>query len=204
MMITNGFFKDIDVAANFEKVKQFLKNKYDVHKIFSLKQVHGDKILIDESGEADGIIITKTGFAGVVRTADCFPVVLFDRKKDIGGVFHCGWRGTEVGIHQKGYKMLQELGCDNIETQIFPGIGKCCFEIGFELEDRFKRVDIPLEVRNGKLYADILTKLKNDLGSLGALSIVTDPECTYCSKGYFSYRRDGTLKRHATFIAKFS
>ena len=203
-MIDSGFLKDIDVAENYEKVKDLLKQKYNVDDIFSLKQVHGDKILVDESGEGDGIIITKDSSAGVIRTADCFPVVLFDRNKDIGGVFHCGWRGTEVGIHRKGYKLLSEMGCAQIEAQIFPGIGRCCFEIGFELEERFNKENILLEVRDGKLYADILKKLENDLRELGIRKIDSNADCTYCSGGYFSYRRNGTLKRHATFIAKFS
>ena len=203
-MIDIGFLKDIDAAENFEKIESFLKHKYNVKEVFSLRQIHGDKILVDESGEADGIIITKDNCAGVVRTADCFPVVLFDRNKDIGGVFHCGWRGTELGIHKKGFKMLKNMGCENIEAHIFPGIGRCCFEIGFELEERFKKENIPLEIRDGKLYADILKKLENDIRELGVGKIDLNAECTYCSGGYFSYRRNGTLKRHATFIAKFS
>ena len=203
-MIEYGFIKEIDAAGNFEKVEDYLKHKFGVSSIFSLKQVHDDRILVNESGEADGIIVTKKGCAGVVRTADCFPVVLFDRKKDVAGVFHCGWRGTELGIHEKGFGKMLEMGCQDIEAIIFPGIGKCCFEIGFELEERFKKAEIPLMIRDGKLYADILKKLENDLDRLGAVSITSKAVCTYCSDGYFSYRKDGTKKRHATFIAKFS
>jgi len=203
-MIEYGFIKEIDAAGNFEKVEDYLKQKFEVRDIFSLKQVHGDKILVDESGEADGIIVTKKDFAGVVRTADCFPVVLFDRKKDVAGVFHCGWRGTELGIHEKGFRKMLKMGCRDIEAVIFPGIGECCFEIGFELEERFNKVGIPLLVRDGKLYADILKKLENDLKGLGAVSVASKAICTYCNNGYFSYRKDGTKKRHATFIAIFS
>ena len=203
-MIEYGFIKEIDAMENSEKVENLLKHKYNVNEVLSLRQVHGDRILIDENGDGDGIIITQNGFAGVVRTADCFPVVLFDRDENVGGVFHCGWRGTELGIHKKGYRMLSEMGCAQIEAQIFPGIGRCCFEIGFELEERFKKENIRLEVRDGKLYADILKKLENDLRELGVQKIDLHSDCTYCSGGYFSYRRNGTLKRHATFIAKFS
>lgn len=203
-MIDYGFIKQIDAASNFEKIEDFLKHKYEAKDIFRLKQVHGDRILVDESGEADGVIVTENGCVGVMRTADCFPVVLFDRKKDVAGVFHCGWRGTELGIQKKGFEKMLEMGCRDIEAVIFPGIGKCCFEIGFELEERFNKAEIPLMVRDGKLYADILKKLENDLNKLGAVSITSKSVCTYCGNGYFSYRKDGTQKRHATFIAKFS
>jgi len=203
-MINFGFLKEIDAATDIDVVKNIIKEKYGVNDVFSLRQVHGDQILVNESGEADGIIVTKSGFAGVVRTADCFPVVLSDEKAGVIGVFHCGWRGTGLGIHVSGFKKMKELGCEEIEATLFPGIGQCCFEIGFELEERFKKVGIPLEVRDGKLFADIRKKLENDLEEIGAKKISSLADCTYCGQGYFSYRKDTTKKRHATFIVNFS
>ena len=147
----------------------------------------------------DGIIITKPSIA-LIRTADCVPVVLFDETADIAGVFHSGWRGTELKIVSKGLAKMKELGCKNISAVIFPAIGFCCFEIGKELLERFADAGIPTEKRGEKYYADLKTAIKNELKNGGVSKISDRSECTFCGEGYFSYRKNKTEKRHATFV----
>ncbi|MBP5202382.1 laccase domain-containing protein, partial [bacterium] len=52
----------------------------------------------------------------------------------------------------------------------------------------------------GKLHADLKTAIKNELIKAGITKITDNSECTFCTEGYFSYRRDKTEKRHATFV----
>jgi polyphenol oxidase len=199
-----GFVKDVDAKKDMERVKNFLIKQYSAKTIHTLKQVHSDIILIDSSGTGDGIIITKPGDAGIISTADCFSVALFDRNRKISAIFHSGWRSTELNIVGKGVEKLKELGCDNISAVIFPAIGECCFEIGEELVERFNLASIPVQKRGGKLFADLKSAIIAELRKEGVRNINDYSRCTYCEKSFFSYRRDKTDKRHASFIINIS
>jgi YfiH family protein len=198
-MIDFGFIKERDAKSEIQQIETELKQKFALETLWRPHQVHSDTIFVDGDGEGDGIIITKPSIA-LIRTADCVPVVLFDETADIAGVFHSGWRGTELKIVSKGLKMMRELGCRNISAVIFPAIGFCCFEIGEELLERFADAGIPTEKRGEKYYADLKTAIKNELKDGGIRDISDRSECTFCGEGYFSYRRDKTEKRHATFV----
>jgi len=199
-----GFIEDIDVKAEFDRVRDELSAKYGILELHILKQIHSDMIFVDEGGTGDGIIITKPRSGALVRTADCFGVALIDRKMNISGIFHSGWRGTELGISAKGAQMMKEMGCSDIEAVIFPGIEKCCFEIGSELVERFKNAGIPVEMKNGKYFADLKTSIIESLKAQGVENIKDMSECTFCGKGFFSFRKDGTEKRHGAFVINIS
>ena len=49
----------------------------------------------------DGLITNLPGVVLSVRTADCIPVLLADRKRKAIGAFHAGWRGT-IGASRRG------------------------------------------------------------------------------------------------------
>jgi hypothetical protein len=88
----------------------------------------------------DGLITNTPGVLLGVKVADCFPVIVADRKKKAVGIFHAGWRGTAQRIVEKGVgEMQRQLGCEpgNLVAAIGPGIGGCCYEIGEEVESEF-------------------------------------------------------------------
>jgi hypothetical protein len=88
----------------------------------------------------DGLITSARGILLGVRVADCFPVIVADRRRKAVGIFHAGWRGTTRRIVEKGVgEMRLQFGCDpeDLVAVIGPGIGSCCYEIGEEVEDEF-------------------------------------------------------------------
>jgi YfiH family protein len=94
--------------------------------------------VVESSG--DGMITNTPGVLLGVKVADCFPVIVADRKRKAVGVFHAGWRGTVQRIVEKGIgEMRRQLGCDpeDLVAVIGPGIGACCYEIGEEVENDF-------------------------------------------------------------------
>jgi hypothetical protein len=96
------------------------------------------KSVLESSG--DGLITNTAGVLLGMRVADCFPVIVVDRKRKAVGIFHAGWRGTVARIVEKGIgEMRRQLGCDpdDMLAVIGPGIGSCCFEIGEEVENQF-------------------------------------------------------------------
>jgi len=199
-MISYGFLKNIDAKGDYPLVEEYLKNRYGDLEILRPRQIHSDTIYVDATGEGDGIIITKPS-VGLIRTADCYPVVIFDEVAGIAGVFHSGWRGTEQKIVSEGIERMRDLGCRDLKSVIYPGIGFCCFEIGTELVGRFKAAGIKSECREGRIFADLKSAILDELKEGGVSEVADNSCCTFCGGGYFSYRRDKTTARHATFVA---
>jgi polyphenol oxidase len=113
-----------------------------IHRVFGARGPEWARLrknrVMESSG--DGLITTAAGVLLGMKTADCFPVIVADRKRKAVGIFHAGWRGTVQRIVEKGVgEMRRQLGCDpeNLVAVIGPGIGGCCFEIGEEVESEF-------------------------------------------------------------------
>ena len=80
----------------------------------SAKQVHSAVIhhiteVPTEPLTGDGLITDLPGVVLTVRTADCIPVLLADRKRKAVGAFHAGWRGTFARIVEKGIGEMLSL-----------------------------------------------------------------------------------------------
>jgi YfiH family protein len=102
-----------------------------------LRVTRGKGIL--ETG-GDGLITDVRGVLLGIKVADCLPVILADRRRRAVGIFHAGWRGTAQRIVQKGVgEMRRQLGSRpaDLVAVIGPGIGRCCYEIGEEVEAEF-------------------------------------------------------------------
>jgi len=198
------FVKDVDVKEKFDEICKELISEHGLKEIFSLKQIHSDIIFVNESGEGDGIVITKPLTAAMVRTADCFSIVLKDKTAGISGVFHSGWKGTLLGISKKGAKMMKSMGCGSIDAVILPGIEQCCFEIGAELVEDFENSGIVVQIRNGRCFADLKEHIIKGLEQEGVENIKDMSSCTFCTPGYFSHRKNRTEKRHGTFVINLS
>ena len=53
---------------------------------------------VNKSYKCDGIINTTPGIALGVLTADCCPILIGHKKKQLTGVIHAGWKGVINGI----------------------------------------------------------------------------------------------------------
>ena len=110
------------------------------------RQIHSDLIhavddIPSELLVGDGLITNTPGLVLAVQTADCLPVIIIDPKRKAVGVFHAGWRGTLRRIVEKGVgDMRRYFGSDpkGLQAAIGPGIRKCCFEIGPEVQIQFE------------------------------------------------------------------
>ena len=89
----------------------------------------------------DGLITATPGLVLAIKTADCLPVLLADRKRRAVGAFHAGWRGTLARIVEKGVgEMRRQFGCDpaDLTAAIGPGVHRCCYAVGDEVREKFE------------------------------------------------------------------
>jgi YfiH family protein len=183
--------------------------------LFSVRQVHGDRIInvtegIDHADgdigeEADGLMTDHKNIPIMVMGADCSLIIIADIKHKAVCTVHSGWKGTLNGIAEKALKGLSGKfgsGPDNIKVFLGPCIRQCCYEIDNSLADRFiKRFGKSSYIlsKNEKAYLDLAglnRKLVIDSGIL-AENIIDTGVCTGCNDKYFSYRKEKVTGRQA-------
>lgn len=164
-----------------------------------LNQIHSRLVFNASSLEpgtltdGDGLVSAENRSLGVL-IADCVPIFLYDRKKQVLGAFHSGWKGT--GIVADGLeKMGSEFGTEPEDTDAFigPSIGDCCYRVEKERFGFFMDNWGPagLSERNGEYFIDLKEVNSGILERAGVNSIAVCDACTCCSENFFSYRRQG-------------
>ena len=144
-----------------------------------LEQVHGKDVL-KLTGEpyaskrADASYSNTPGTVCAVMTADFLPVLFCNRAGTEVAAAHAGWRGLCAGVLA-------------------------------EVREAFMAVDAKSStafIQHGDKYlADIYQLARQRLASVGVEQIFGGDRCTYTeNETFFSYRRDKTTGRMASFI----
>jgi len=181
-----------------------------------IRQTHSDGIHLatpwnlenPETPEADGVILTRPGIFGMIRTADCVPVIIVHPAMKITALVHAGWKGTCNRITQKAISKVLEISSgDPGDLLVFAGpcIHACCYQVGSEVIEAFSSRGHDLD----RLITDSrLNLVKANLSQAqesGVSRISSSGFCTSCHPDlYHSYRRDRTIERMLTvagFIA---
>ena len=166
----------------------------------TMKQVHSDRILEAKhpglAGEGDALITNRPGLLLSIRTADCLPILVADRRNHVVGAIHAGWRGTVAEISPKTVRaMMDRFGSrpDDLSIVIGPSIGQCCFEVGADVAAQFQKYFPERADLSKRTQIDLLEANRRQLRQLGVpdAQIVSSGLCTCCRQDTFhSYRRD--------------
>ena len=198
-----AFFTTKDVCNGVRPTKKLLSKEFNIpeDRIYLPVQEHTNRVHILESGEApvvaDAVITARKNFLIGVLVADCVPVLLYDREKEVVGAVHAGWRGTAGRILPDTIEMMQEKFSSsplNISVAIGPSIKQCCYEVGEEVSQKILEASGEGEYlieKNGNSFVDIAHANKVQALDSGVLpeNIWVSGECTFCNPGkYHSYR----------------
>lgn len=195
-----------DDPQDVEKNRELLREKLGVSKLVFMDQVHGDKIVVIETGDEMPIcdaMITKVPHIGlVVMAADCIPILLYDQAHHAIGVAHAGRKGTLLKVGQKCALAMQEHFGSTMEAmQIFmgPSIKQCCYEVGHEAIEGFEGF---VQIKEGRFFLDLQNYNREAFLSLGIKEehITISDVCSCCDENYFSYRREHMTGRFAGVI----
>lgn len=187
-------------------------------RLIRLRQVHGSRILVNpelsagspEKGafpEGDGLILTRTGWFGLIRTADCVPVIAVAPDRPAVALLHAGWRSLAAGIVEEGLRRFCEAAAvepPRVQVALGPCIRSCCYEVGSRVPAAFRTAGryVP-ELEQGK-YFDLPAATRLQLRRAGVTRIYDSGLCTCCRPEIcYSYRRDRTPYRHWT-VAGFA
>lgn len=207
--------KYIDLAkTNLDEIAKYLK--IPTENIISPVQTHSCNIQVAKKGETfpdtDALIVSEKNIAILLNFADCTPVILYDKKNNIGAIAHAGWKGTASSIAQKTvYKMVELYNSEvnNITAIIGPAISIQNYEVGKEVYSAVKSTlkkdytdFFSYNSKSKKYNIDLKTINKHQLEELGIERIDMCNYCTYDSVDvFFSYRKEnGITARHSAVL----
>jgi len=147
-----------------------------------------------ELERVDGHTTTEAGLGLLVLVADCLPVALSGGGRVT--MLHCGWRGLAEGIVERALGAFGEPP----HAAIGPGIGRCCYEVGPEVLERFTGLD---GVADGRML-DLRAIARRKLEAGGVEWLEEVDLCTSCRPDlFFSHRRDrGLTGRQAGLVRR--
>ena len=146
--------------------------------------------------DSDALITNQKNIMLTILTADCVPILLFDPIENVVAAVHAGWKGTEQKILFKTIKKMQELfnsNPQNILAGIAPSIGKCYYEVDWNVAQYFEKVPNAYDKKKDKYMLDLPYINKEQLLEAGLKqeNIEISNVCTACEvEKYFSYRKE--------------
>lgn len=176
-----------------------LKNWFHLKEVGYLNQIHSDTVCIYDGSinEGDALITDRKNVAIGVFTADCVPIIIYDEGRGVIAAVHSGWKGTLASITIKTIEAMQksyDTQLKDVSIFIGPHNMKCCYEVGEELIDKFKK-----SKKQGKfnIFNSINLSMQdcivNELMGIGldTNQIHLANMCTFCNEDLdlFSYRK---------------
>ncbi len=193
-----------NISKNLDLVSK--KIKVDKKKLKLMHQTHSSKVIVINNYnnnllkyKSDAIITKLKGIALGVVTADCVPIILYDKENQIIGCIHAGWKGAFSGIIEKTIKKFKKL---NSKNEIYAAIGPCIGHKSYEVDFNFYKKFISKSKKN-EIY--FINKKKNKKlfnlrlyvnDKLKKLNVIVDNiyKDTFKEKSnFFSYRRSKKL-----------
>lgn len=184
-------------------------------KIVTISELHLPKFIGDIHEDlisVDAMITEKKGIFLSILTADCVPILLFDKVKKVIAVSHAGWKGTVLKITQKtAIKMHDEFNCnyEDLVVGIGPSISPQVYEVGLDVINEFKQAFANYEqilspISDEKSLLNLWKANEIQLTELGVKSenIQISGICTFSdSENFYSARKSkGKTGRFASGI----
>lgn len=205
------------VAQNLERAAHALAVA-PAH-IYFLSQVHGAQAHVLEGGESrdevlhlrgDALVSQAPDVACAVRSADCVPVLLGERRSGTVAAVHAGWRGVVAGAVRAAVERLRSVVGDDgdLAAAIGPHISLDAFEVSedvaLELAHASPVHDVVARDRGPKPHVNLRRIVRAQLEALGLPHDAIDDVwgCTVSEpEWFFSFRRDGPKSgRHLSAI----
>ena len=210
---SNGIYKSLNCGlGSSDNKKNVLKNlvlvekkiKSSLNKVVLLNQIHSNKFYyIDKKSKlnhkqftGDALITNKSNTPIAVLTADCAPILMFDKKNKTIAAIHAGWKGAYKGIVKKVVKFMIKKGSSakNITAVVGPCISIKNYEVKQDFIKRFIKKDHKTKIFfkriKNKNYFNLSEYITYQLNNLDIKKIEVINKDTFDVKNnFFSARR---------------
>ncbi len=210
--IVHGFFtRESPPPLLEERGKEAFLKAFSLEDAIVMRQEHGDSVHVVRDGDrpvaGDGLILLKKGVAGVIKTADCLPIIIADPGYPMASIVHAGWRGTAKKITLRAVQIMADLGAvkSRMAALLGPSINACCYRVGEEVYNEFRAAGFSEAVfsrSEESLFLSLRDANRELLEREGVQEIGEIDLCTFCSASLFhSYRRGETERRQLNFVS---
>ena len=210
--IVHGFFTKESPAPLLQgREKETFLRAFSLEDAIVMRQEHGDAVHVVRDGErplvGDGLILLKKGVAGVIKTADCLPIIIADPFCPMTSIVHAGWRGTVRKITRKTVQTMAGLGAKRgrMVALLGPSINACCYRVGEDVYKEFMDAGFSENAfrhTGDSLFLSLRQANRELLESEGVRYISDADLCTFCTAERFhSFRRGETDKRQINFVS---
>ena len=210
---SKGIYKSLNCGIGSSDAKKNVKNNLKIvckkidcfsNKLILLNQIHSNKFyFINENFKfnkkrlkGDALITNVKKIAIGILTADCVPILIYDKKLKIISAIHAGWKSVYKGIIKKVIKFLINNGSSakNLIAVIGPGISQKNYEIQKDFKDKFLKKDkqnkIFFKLVKNKTYFGLNNYIYSQLKKLGIKNLEKINKDTFEPKNnFFSARR---------------
>ena len=179
-----------------------------VHKTRTVRVT--DETSRDELMETDALITDRRGFCIAVMSADCVPVLLYDKRNNAVAAVHSGWRGTVARILKKTLQtMKRDFGTkgEDLIAGIGPSVSQESYEVGQEVMHEVSNAfgsesGLMIPQSNNKAKLDLWKANKLQLLEFGVResNIEISDLCTIKNNNHFFSARKGDAGRFAAGI----
>jgi YfiH family protein len=154
----------------------------------------------------DALVTDRPGLPLLATFADCWPLVLYDPRRQALALIHAGWRGTALGVAGETVAaLIREYGSRpaDLVAGLGPGICGGCYEVGEEVATRFADGAVRPGATTGRFWLDLGAANRAHLEAAGLAPdrIHAQGTCTRESPELASHRRSPDGLRCACLVA---
>ena len=203
--VSKGIYESLNCGPGSKDQTRYIRKNLSIvknnigckeHNLVLLNQIHSNKIfrLSKRSKKklfGDGAITDKSGLALGILTADCAPVLMYDKKLNVIGAAHAGWKGAFKGIILNLVFQFKKYGSENKDLVAI--IGPCIQIDNYEVKNDFFKKFVTKKIINKKffrfidkkIYFNLPKYLKYQLYSAGVKNVELIKIDTYIKKNNF-------------------
>ena len=193
--------KKKNIKKNLDIIGKKIRAKFN--RIVLLNQVHSNKFYyidkcpkFDNKLIGDALVTDKKNIPIAVLTADCAPVLIYDKNKEMVAAIHAGWKGAYKDIIKKVIKFMIKKGCS--PKNITAAIGPCISNKNYQVKEDFIKKFIKKDKKNtiffkktkNKNYFNLNKYIYSQLKSLNIKKIdIINKDTFNIKNNFFSARR---------------
>jgi YfiH family protein len=197
---------DRALANRSNLAKSMLEQGFSSQKVLFISQIHGSEVVVIDAAQkvygnqnlpkADALVSNLPNVVLGVVTADCAPILLFDKQEKIIAAVHAGWRGAKLGVILSTIVQMKNLGAKNISAIIGPTIHQNSYEVSTDFFDDFlsesarNKKFFVSGAKSGKYLFDLPFYVEEKLLESGVKKTENQKVDTYKNEeSFFSFRR---------------
>ena len=209
---STGIYKSLNCGIGSNDTKKNVINNLKIvckkikisrGRLVLLNQVHSNKFYFikknykfEKKIKGDALITDVKNIAIAVLTADCVPILIYDKNRKIVSAIHAGWQGAYKGIINKVIKFLIKEGSKtkDLIAVIGPSIAQKNYEVQKDFKDKFIKKDKQskkfFNIIKKKTYFSLNNYVYSQLKKLGVKNLEKINKDTFEPKNnFFSARR---------------